>query len=474
MPLEIQQIQRPEQRMVLSPQMQQAIYLLQVPLQELSTIIRQEMVENPILEDSQETLQNTEEPEREREELEFEEEFDRLARMDEEWKDYFFQERSIRRGRHGGLTDETREYLESLITGDESLSEHLLKQLNTSALTDEKLKIGEAIIGNLDDNGYLIASLEEISEETKAGTEEVEAVLRLIQSFHPVGVAARNLKECLLNQIDTLNGADPIAREIVDQMLKELGERKYPAIARRLNTTPERIQAAAEFIATLEPKPGRIFGADNTQYITPDIFLEKDEEEDDYRIIFNSDYTPHLRISRQYRRLLRSEGAKNETKEYIRNKLKSGLWLIKNIQLRRDTLYKITREIVKRQKQFLDKGIAYLRPLKMAEIADEVGIHESTVSRAVANKYIQTPQGTFQLKYFFTTALPTHSGGDVSSRHVKKIISDLVREEDHRHPLSDQEILTMLARRDITLARRTVAKYRKQLKIPSSRMRKRY
>ena len=462
--------------MILSPQMQQAIYLLQVPLQELSTIVQQEMVENPILEDSQDTVQTTEEPEREREqeELEFEEEFDRLAQMDEEWKDYFFQERSIRSGRYRGLTDETREYLESLITGDESLSEHLLKQLNTSAISPEKLKIGEAIIGNLDDNGYLTASIEVISTETGAGTDDIEAVLRLIQSFHPVGVAARDLRECLLIQIDTLNGVDPLARQIVDTMLKELGERRYPAIARELGTTPERVQAAAEFIATLEPKPGRIFGSDNTQYITPDIFLEKDEEEDEYRIIFNSDYTPHLRISRRYRQLLRSGKTKQDTKEYIRGKLKSGLWLIKNIQLRRETLYKITSEIVKRQKQFLDKGIAHIRPLKMADIADEVGIHESTVSRAVANKYIQTPQGTFQLKYFFTTALPTHSGGDVSSRHVKKIISDLISQEDPHHPLSDQEILTMLARRDITLARRTIAKYRKQLKIPSSRMRKRY
>lgn len=477
MALEMQQLQRLEQRMVLSPQMQQAIYLLQVPLQELSTIIQQEMVQNPLLE---EAPTGSEAPQAEsgeetglapdNGELEFREEFDRLAKLDADWKEYFRQNRSFRR--YHGLDEDKRQFLENSITKSETLSEHLLKQLSTSALSEVEKEIGESIIGNIDENGYLAVSLEEIARADGAEPEEVGAVLSAIQTFHPLGVGARDLKECLLIQIDSLELSDPLAREIVNKFIQELGSKKYPQIARALKTTPERVQQAAEFIATLEPKPGRMFSPDNTQYIAPDIYLEK--AGDDYQIIFNKDYMPHLHISNRYRDLMNAERTDAETKRYIKEKVKAGLWLIKNIQLRQETLYRITEEIVKRQGRFLKGGIQYLRPLKMSEVASAVGIHESTVSRAVANKYIQTPQGILQLKYFFTTALPTPSGSDISSRKVKQIITHLIRDEDPHHPLSDQKISAILFKKGIKLARRTLAKYRKGLNILPSHLRKKY
>lgn len=478
MSLTLQQITRMDQRMILSPQMQQAIFLLQVPLQELSVIIRTEIVQNPLLEDSQEPGEVIETVPEETEagpdvaELEFQAEIDRLAGMDDEWKEYFFQDQSFTRARYHTPDEERQNYLENSITRSETLTEYLLKQLNTSIVADREIETGEVIIGNIDEHGYLTESLEEIAREADTSPDEAGAMLALIQTFHPPGVGARDLSECLLLQIDSREQVDPVAREIVERFMSELGAKKYPRIARALKITPERVQQAAGFIAGLDPKPGRIFSSDETRYVTPDIYLEK--EEDGYRIIFNHEYTPRLRISNQYRRLLSDPETSEKTREYVRKKLQAGLWLIKNIRLRQETLYKIMEEIVRRQKEFLDKGLAYLRPLKMTEVARIVGIHESTVSRAVANKYVQTPRGTFPLRYFFTSALTTASGGDISSPHLKKIIEELVRREDPHHPLSDREIVGQLAERGIILARRTVAKYRKTLNIPPSHLRKRY
>lgn len=480
MALSLQQLTRMEQRMILSPQMQQAIYLLQVPLQELSVIIRNEMVQNPLLEDSMEQQEAvTAEPKGKEsedqvpEELEFQAEIDNLAGMDDDWKEYFFQDQNFTRRRYSTLDEEKRNFFENSITRSETLSEHLLKQLHTSFLVSNPEKpLGEIIIGNIDENGYLTETLEEVAREAGTSPEEAGSVLALIQTFHPPGVGARDLRECLLNQIEARKTPPLPAREIIDRFMKELGGKKYPLIARALKTSPEVVQRAAEYISTLDPKPGRIFSTDEILYVTPDIYLEKDE--DDYRIIFNREYTPRLRISNQYRRLLSNPETKEKTREYIREKLNGALWLIKNIRLRQETLYKITAEIVKRQKKFFDKGIAHLQPLKMTEIAPIVGVHESTVSRAVANKYIQTPRGTFPLRYFFSSSLTTSSGDDISSERLKKIIEKVFADEDHHHPLSDQEAVEILEEQGIKLARRTVAKYRKNLKIPASHLRKRY
>ncbi|MFH1037382.1 MAG: RNA polymerase factor sigma-54 [PVC group bacterium] len=478
MALTLQQLARMEQRMVLSPQMQQAIFLLQVPLQELRTIIQDEMVQNPLLEDSIEQekpvpgVLDDAPAEKGVDELELEAEIDRLSALNDEWKEYFFQDRSSARARYHALDEETQRFLENSISRSDTLSEHLLMQLNTSVVSDREKAVGEVIIGNIDENGYLTESLEEIARETGTGVEEASGVLSLIRTFHPPGVGARDLRECLLLQFKSREGADPLAREIISRFMDELAANRYPRIARTLKTTPERVRQAAEFIATLDPKPGRVFSADETRYVTPDIYLEKDDGE--YRIIFNREYTPRLRISSRYRRLLDDPATPEKTREYIREKLRGGLWLIKNIRLRQETLYKLTKEIVRRQREFLDKGIAFLRPLKMTEIAPVVGIHESTVSRAVANKYIQTPRGTFPLRYFFTSGTPTTSGDDISSHNLKRIIEQMVKDEEPRRPLSDQEIVEKLSKQDITLARRTVAKYRKILSIPPSHLRKKY
>lgn len=484
MALEMQQLQRPEQRMVLTPQMQQAIHLLQLPLLELNTIIQQEMTQNPLLEEVDRQTEAPPEggeatpPPEEGEatsspdngELSFKEEFDRLAELDEGWKEYFRQSASYFRS--AGLNEEKRKFLEDSITRGETLTEHLLSQLRFTILAPEDEKIGEIIIGNIDDNGYLSVSIEEIAREAKVDLNRAEAVLSVIQTFHPLGVGARDLKECLLIQIDSMERSEPLDRKIIEEHLEDLGKNKYPQIARALKTSLENVQKAAEFIGSLDPKPGRMFSPGDTLYITPDIRLEK--VDDDYQIIFNSDYVPRLRINNKYRQLMNRQDTKPETKDYIREKVRAGLWLVKNIHLRQETLYKITREIVKRQRQFLDRGLSHLRPLKMSEVAQIIGIHESTVSRAVANKYIQTSRGTFQLKYFFTTAIPTPAGRDLSSRNVKQIISRMIKEENPHRPLSDQGIVEILAKRGIKLARRTVAKYRQSRNILSSHLRKKY
>ncbi len=481
MVLTLQQLARPEQRMVLSPQMQQAIFLLQVPLQELRAIIRQEMVQNPLLEERLEQVEPEPEEAAEEaasetgpEELEFEAEIDRLASMDEEWKDYFFQDQAAGPGRYQAPDEETRRFLEESITKSETLTEHLLSQLNTSPASGREKEIGEVIIGEIDPNGYLTESLEEIARLAGTETGQAESVLSLIQTFHPPGVGARDLRECLLLQVRYRDHSDPLAPEIIRRHLEDLGAHRYPRIARALGTTPERVQRAAEFIATLDPKPGMIYDRDLTTYIIPDLFLEKDEEEDEYQIVFNRDYNPRLRISRRYRELLADPDTPEKTREYIREKLRGGLWLIRNIKLRRQTLRRIAEEIVKRQKDFFDRGLSYLKPLKMTEVAEAVGIHESTVSRAAANKYLQSPRGIYPLRFFFAGSTITDGGKEISAPHLKKILEEMISEEDPRSPFSDQEIAERLAERGIKLARRTVAKYRNSLGIPPAHRRRQW
>ncbi len=480
MDLNLQQLARPEQRLVLSPQMQQAIYLLQVPLQELQTIIQQEMVQNPLLEERLEQdrpeAETPEEvsPESAPEELEFEAEIDRLAGLDDEWKEYFFQDESPGPARYQVPDEETQRFLEESITKSESLTEHLLRQLNTSPAAEREKRIGEIIIGEIDANGYLAVPVEEIARQASAEPGEAEAVLSLIQTFHPPGVGARDLQECLLLQVRARENPDPLAPAIIRRYLEDLGSHRYPLIAQALGAAPEEVQRAAEFIATLSPKPGMVFDRDQTAYVTPDVFLEKDEDGDEYRIVFNRDYTPRLRISSRYRRLLADPGTPEKTREYIREKLRAGLWLIRNISLRRQTLQRITEEIVRKQKDFFDRGLAHLRPLKMVEVASAVGIHESTVSRAVANKCLQSPRGIFPLRFFFTGSATASGGEEIVAPRLKKILEEMIASEDPRDPLSDQELAGRLADRGIQIARRTVAKYRNSLRIPPAHRRRKW
>ena len=480
MALQFEQIQKQTQQLIMTPQMKQAIQLLQLPLMELRNVIDQELVTNPVLEETivQEKPQDSgQEPDevkddrqKNEEELDFKEEFDRLSKIDDEWRDYFRQSGSYRK--YSQEDEERRQYLENSITRTETLQDHLTAQLNIMASTDLEKEIGATIIGNIDDNGYFKSPVDEVAMQINVPIEDVDRVLRLIQNFHPLGVGARTLRECLLLQIQRLDKAESLAEKIVELYLDDLAKKRYVQIAKKLKTTPQQIQKEAEFIATLEPKPGRMFVTDTTQYVLPDVILEKVNGE--YKIILNDDKIPHLRISNVYKSLMSKDDVEEKTKDYIKEKIKSGKWLLKNIHQRQQTIYNIANEIVIRQRRFFDEGIAYLKPMTMQVIASALGLHESTVSRAISGKYMQTPRGIFQMKYFFTTPISTDSGRATSATTVKDRINEIIRSEDSHKPLSDSKIIDLLKKEGINLARRTVAKYRKEMNILPANLRKKY
>jgi RNA polymerase sigma-54 factor len=472
MAYKLEQVQRQMQKLILSPQMQQAIHLLQIPLAELTMVAQQEMNTNPLLEEDIETIAEQEDylktPEELDEEQGFKEEFDKLAELDDEWKEYFKQTFTVKQ--HTEDDEEKRRYLENSLTREETLQEHLLKQLSLHDLTEQERRIGEAVIGNLDENGLLQNGAGEIALETQATPAEVEKIIALVKTFHPVGVGAGSLAECLIMQAERIGAASPLIASIIRLHLDALAHKQYQQIAKALNATPAEVQTAAEIIATLEPKPGQMFGENRTQYVLPDVIVKKFNNE--YIVMLNDDRIPHLRINKLYRNLMNQQDATSETREYVKDKVKGGLWFIKNIQQRQQTIYNIATDIVNQQREFLDNGINFLKPLTMKEVADRVGIHESTVSRAIANKYMETPQGIFQMKFFFSRSIETQSGENVSSTNVKNRIEELIKGEDPRHPLSDQKIIQLLSQEGITIARRTIAKYRAELNIPPSNLRK--
>lgn len=486
MVIRFEQVQRQTQKLILSPQMQQAIKLLQLPLLQLQQVIRQEMTQNPVLEEelleeeNQEETQETEQAERdegeetpgkeETDELKFDEEFNRLLKIDEEWKEYFRQSGSYRT--YSEEDEEKRRFLESSVVKPETLQENLLDQLGLAMLNDDEKRICEAIVGDIDDNGYLQSGVEDIARRLGAPVEEVERMLALVQTLSPVGVGSRNAKECLLIQLSRLGKKDSLAYRIVDGHLEELSSKKYRQIAKALKASPLLVQKAAELISTLEPKPGRIFSSEFAQYITPDVFVEKGP--DDFTVILNDDRIPHLRISNLYRNMVADPSTEKSTKSYIRDKIKGGQWLIRNIGQRQQTIYNIASEIVRRQIAFFDAGISHIKPLTMQEVADSLGIHESTVSRAIANKYMQTPHGLFDMKYFFSAGVNSQSGVSVSVNTIKSTIRQMINAEDPKKPLSDQQIIDTLAAKGLKLARRTITKYRKELKIPSSNRRRKF
>lgn len=464
--------QKQVQRMILSPQMQQAIYMLQMPLMELQALIQQELTLNPVLEEKMETetppaAAETAKTEPEKE-LDFKEEFTTLEKLDDEWKDYYAQSGSFRK-----LTqqdEEKRKFMLDSITTGESLQDHLLWQLGILVTDQDKKALGELIIGNIDDNGYLRTSVEDLSAISGKSIPEIEEMISLIQTFNPVGVGARDIKECLLIQLDRLGKSNTLEAKIVENCLDFLGEHKYKQIAELLHVTEHEVQKAAEIIITLDPKPGLMFSSETSQYVVPDVFVEKADGE--YVITLNDERTPHLYISNLYRNLMHKKDTPQETINYIKDKIRAGSWLIKNIKQRQQTIYKIASEIVRIQHNFLEEGPSSIKPLTMQEVANAVGLHESTISRAIANKYIQTPQGTFQFKYFFSSGIQTESGESVSITNLKGKIYDMIKNEDSKHPLSDQEIIEKLSALGIKIARRTIAKYRYDMGIPASNLRK--
>jgi RNA polymerase sigma-54 factor len=488
MALEIRQVQKLTQQLVMTPQLQQAIKLLQLSRIELQEMVTTELQENPVLEEvpAGETenaeqaraeaqpgpTEQTEEPILNRELSAV----DKIGTLD--WQEYIDTHSN---SMHGSLTAEAISddgegppSWENSLTKKTSLEDHLIWQLRLSKISDREENIGLYIIGNLNENGCLAMSLEDVCNATGATMEEAEAVLRRIRFFDPVGVAARDLRECLLAQLESLGLADHLAARIVAEHLGHLESKRYEKLARELGVGIEEIADAAHVIGSLEPKPSRGFEQDEVRTVLPDVFVEK--VGDDYVIYLNDDGVPRLRVSSLYRRMVGQEGeAEEQARQYLQEKVRAATWLIKSIQQRQQTLFRVTQSIFKFQREFLDHGVSQLRPMVLRDVAEDIHMHESTVSRATANKYVYTPQGLFELKFFFQSGIRGGNGEDVASETVKEKIRGIIAAENPQKPYSDQHIAAMLSTNSIEIARRTVAKYREAMGIlPSSKRRQPY
>lgn len=466
----LSQTQKQQMQIVLAPQMRQSLHMLQVPIQELQTLIEQEMEQNPTLEENIEAKENIEiEPSAEdRQEDEFTEQFEALAQLDEEWRDYF---KSMHTSPSSAAEEqERRNHFFDSLSQPESLQEHLLAQLALTDLSEKHKQIGEEIIGNINDEGYLASSIEEIELITGYPKDRLQAILSIIQDFDPIGVGARHLGECLLLQLHRLGKRGSIEEELIKNHLGELGAKLYADLAKTLDCPVEEIQHAAQFIATLEPRPGRAFGPDQTRYVLPEVIVQKIDGE--YVVTTNDDHIPHLYISQHYRQLMEKADTSEEARNYIRDKIRAGAFMIKSIAQRQQTIQRIAEEVVRVQHDFLEQGIARLRPLTMAQVADVVDLHETTVSRAIANKYMQTPRGIFEMKYFFTPGYKSNDGTAISNKAIQEEIAQMIRNESPKKPLSDQIIANALKEKGFNVARRTVAKYREAMDIPPSHERK--
>src|SRR6185295_2387000 len=380
----------------------------------------------------------------------FQAEFERLTQLDQEWRDHF-AETSIPM-KASQEDEERRQFMfDSLATGT-SLQEHLLEQVRLSEVTDEQRPIADMLIGNIDDYGYLKATVEEMAFSTSLPPDQIAEVLKVIQSFYPPGVGARDLRECLLLQLERQGRQKTLEYRIVRDFMDALGKRRIPEIARGTEEDVVDVQKAIARIGLLEPRPGRAFLPDNDQYVLPEVFVVKQGEE--FVVSTNNEQIPHLRISNTYKDLMAKADASSEVREYIREKIRAGKFLIKSLHQRQQTILNIGREIVNRQREFMEKGVAFLKPLTMVQVAEVVGVHETTVSRAVSGKYMQTPQGVFEMKYFFTSGIQTASGEGMSNTSVKDMIADIFQSEERSKPLSDQEVVMMLSEKGIVIARR--------------------
>jgi RNA polymerase sigma-54 factor len=478
MALEIKQQLRLSQQLIMTPQLQQAIKLLQLSRLELQENLRQELEANPVLEEGgteelepSQTEKSAEGSELEAEDRRAEVTIGEKAFEDMDWDNYlndYYTPKS-----EDISEDRDIPSYENLVSKKTSLTDHLMWQLSLSNLSPVEEKVGSEIIGNLDANGYLMSSLEEIAQSTGQEMALVEKVLLRIQEFDPLGVSSRDLKECLLIQARHLTLPNPWVELIIKDHLASLETKNYPAIARALQAPMEEIIPAIEIILQMDPKPGRLYSDEESQYISPDIFVYKMGEE--VHIVLNEDGLPRLRINAFYKKALSQRGAVSETtRDYIQEKLRSAIWLIKSIHQRQRTVYRVAESIFKFQKEFLDYGVSHLRPLILKDVAEEVQMHESTISRVTTNKYVHTPQGIFELKFFFNSSLAGANGETVASESVKERIRLLTTQEDQAHPLSDQELTELLLKENIHIARRTVAKYREALGILPSNKRKKF
>ena len=461
---------RLSQRLILTPSLQQAIKLLPLTTLELAEVLEQEVMENPLLEEvpveetkTVEEIAQEETAERERPE-------DPLKEIEiERFFEDYFDDGADRRMRPAEVPEVPP--IENTLTESPDLYDHLLWQLRMTVSDELMMEIGEAIIQNLDEDGLLRVSLEDVAAMGPWPPEAVEKALALVQTLDPPGVASRDLTECLRIQLRLLGLENSPADLMVRDHMKQLQGHQYAEISRQMALTADEVAHHLEIIRALAPRPGNRYSPNKSAYILPDVFVVKEGEE--YKIVLNDDGLPKLRISPTYRRMLdEKQPGSEETRSYVKDKLRSALWLLKSVDQRQRTIYKVAESIVRHQRAFLDHGISHLRPLVLRDVASDIGMHESTVSRVVANKYMHTPRGVYEMRFFFHSGITSSMGEAVSSVTIKDRIRKMIEEEDPQRPLSDSKIAEVLEAEGLPLARRTVAKYREELRIPPSNLRK--
>ena len=461
------------QKLMMTPELIQAIQILQFNTQELDAFVQEEILQNPVLEFDKrgedritDELSKSEQMDvRESEEADFD--------LRERLREAEYDDISYKQWEYSSRDSSENYSYEQFVTKEETLEDALLLQLTFSSLKGEELKIGRYLVEAIDENGYLTVSTDEAAKVIGTTVEAVEHVLDIIQTFEPVGVGARNLKECLIIQLASRGLLDEMIETIIEHHLEELGENKLGKVAKIMNIPVSKVQLICDLIRTLEPKPGRSYASDNSvKYVTPDVMVEKVDEE--YQVVTNDYSIPKLMVSSYYTNLAKNSGDDLELNRYLTNKYNSAIWLIRSIEQRKNTIFNVVDAVVKHQKDFLDKGTQHLKTLTLKEVAEELGIHESTVSRAINGKYMQTPRGVFEIKYFFSSGVSNSEGKGISSNSIKSMIKEIIDSEDPKAPYSDQEMVKILSDKGIEISRRTVAKYREGLNILSSSKRRRY
>lgn len=468
MGLELRQQLKLSQQLVMTPQLQQAIKLLQLSRLELMDTVQQELLENPFLEEGAEAdaLEQTEAVA----EVETTPASDQELMRNADWEDYigdFSSTSKQAQVREFEAVEATS--FEARVSGKTSLEGHLEWQLRLSRLSEKQIDIGIAVINNLDSAGYLQATNEELAVLTGATPDEIEPVIKSIQEFDPVGVAARTPSECLLVQIKSYGIDDPVLEEIVREHLEDLEKKRYKPLCRKFRISMEELKGYLDRLTELDPMPGASFGSEEPVYVSPDVYVYKYGE--DFVILLNEEGLPRLELNSDYMQAM--EGRSSKEKEYFQDKMRSAVWLMKSLYQRQRTLYKVTESVVKHQREFFEHGVTHLKPLILKDVAEDIGMHESTVSRITTSKYVATPHGIFELKFFFNSALGLDDGSQVGSESVKALIKKMISGENPKKPLSDEKIAEMLKDElQVNIARRTVAKYRSALDIPSSSKRK--
>ncbi|HPS93236.1 MAG TPA: RNA polymerase factor sigma-54 [Deltaproteobacteria bacterium] len=458
MALELKQHLKLAQQLIMTPQLQQAIKLLQLSRIELQEYITSELESNPLLEGDTATVREEPQSQAEKEQLK------------QRWDAYL---ETYGQDNIPFYDDDEKASLESTTSRPEGLLDHLLWQLRLNDFSLDEREVAIFIIGNIDSNGYLSMDTVSLSQATGKPPEVVESALEKVQRFDPIGIAARDLKDCLKIQARALGLEDCLVWSIIESHLEDLQTKNYNKIAQELSSTVDEVAEAARIIVNMEPRPARDYMDEPPQYIVPDVYVVKIKE--DYAVLLNEEDLPILKLNKEYQGMMKSDTMGKMAKDYLCDCFKSAQWLLKSIQQRQNTLCKVTESIVRFQREFFDQGITRLKPLVLRDVADDVGMHESTISRVTSNKYVHTPQGTFELKYFFNSGISKSDGSFVASQSVKSEIENIIKAEDSKHPLSDQAIAQKLKVKGVTIARRTVAKYRELLGIlPSNRRKKHY